>query len=140
MDTGKRHRSFGQRLRDLVEEHNRMMLDKEAAAERAARNERARRQFLMFLLFAILAASVIYKDDIDAATASFYTQYVTGHPLHSAPTAELRPATRLSDIGRNTKQRQSALDEIEMGAVEGPHAAASAAVTNADEQQTADPR
>jgi hypothetical protein len=108
----KFQREFGQVIGELVEEHYQIEREKKAAAENAERNETARRQFLMFLWFAILAASVIYRDDIDACASAIYARYVEGKTEDPRRVAYGKAKDQIADVN---KKRQDDLNSIEAG-------------------------
>jgi hypothetical protein len=108
-------KSFGAHMRELEAEHYRILQEEDAAAVRAERNQRARRQFLLFLLFAILAASTIYRDEIDAAMAAGYKRMVAGAPKDPRRGAQAVAEANIRGINREAESRQAILDEIEAG-------------------------
>lgn len=110
-----RYKSFGKELTTIVDDHKRMIEEEEAAKRDAERNERARRQFLLFLFFAIQATSIIFRDEINAATASLYNRITRGDRLNPTHKAFASAEAKVKAVTQDASRRKAALDEIAPG-------------------------
>lgn len=128
----KFQREFGQVMGELVEEHYQIEREKKAAAENAERNETARRQFLMFLWFAILAASVIYRDDIDTCASAIYERYVVGKITDPRRVAYGKAKDQIAGVNKEAQERQDDLNSMEAGLGGESLAEGKNAATNSD--------
>lgn len=106
---------FGRRMRRLVDEHHQLMRDQEVAAKVAERNERARRQFLEFLLFFILATSIILREEINNAAADLYAKIAGDQSPDARQVALVKATRKVDDINKIAKERLASLSEIAPG-------------------------
>ncbi|MDA0989206.1 MAG: hypothetical protein O3A51_00460 [Verrucomicrobia bacterium] len=98
--------------RSLVDEHHRLSREQTAAQEAAERNERALRQFLMYLFFFILAVSVIWKDRINGAASQLYEKTAGLSAEDPRMVTYGKAKVKIEEINVEVAARQGILDEL----------------------------
>jgi hypothetical protein len=99
-------------MRKLAAEEYRLRREQDALAAKAARNERARRQFLSFLWFFILAASVILRERVDRGTAAIYHWVADKAPTNPHGNAKAMATEAINTVNKEVASRLDMLDEI----------------------------
>jgi hypothetical protein len=99
-------------MRKLVAEGYRLRREQDALAEKTARDERARRQFLSFLVFFILAASVILREHVDRGTAAIYRRVADRAPTNPLQNAKAKAAESINTVNKEVASRHGVLDQI----------------------------
>jgi len=112
MDSDQDEVVFETQMRHLVTKHYQIKREEKAAAEAAERNARARRQFLLFLLFAILATSVMFREEINTATLALYEKTF---PMPLTDLRQYAGNRTMQNINEDARERLATLNEIEEG-------------------------
>jgi hypothetical protein len=104
--------SFARSMRKLAAEEHRLRRDQNALVAKAARDERARRQFLSFLWFFILAASVILRERIDRGTSAIYHWVADTAPTNPLRNTKVMAEERINAVNEEVASRLDVLDQI----------------------------